>query len=418
MHSSSSPARVAWWASFRHRDFNFFQAARVLSILGTQMQSVAVAWQIYAVTRRPIDLAWVGLAQFLPAVCLSLLTGHVADRFERRHVLTACYGLLALLSMALCAIAWAGPSGTSPIYAVLVAVGVARAFQGPANQSIVPTLVPAGLFGNAVAWGQSLWQTAMVAGPTLGGIFYATSGGPLVVYATAAGSFLGALLFVCQMRPIRTVVRRATMTLDSLLAGLRYVWRNQVVLGAMSLDLFGVLLGGATALLPVFARDILHLGPWALGVLRSAPAVGAALTAVALAVRPIERHSGAKMLACVALFGVATVVFGLSRSFAVSLVALVVAGAADMVSVFVRSALVQLATPDEMRGRVSAVNSLFIGASNELGEFESGLTAQWFGAIASVVMGGLGTVLVVAIWIARFPALGRVDKLSEAAAPR
>ncbi|MDP9034577.1 MAG: MFS transporter [Myxococcota bacterium] len=417
MQSSSSPARVVWWASFRHRDFNLFQAARVLSILGAQMQSVAVAWQIYAVTRRPIDLAWVGLAQFLPAVCLSLLTGHVADRFERRHILMACYGFLALLSTMLCAIACVHPSGTSPIYAVLIGVGVARAFQGPANQSIVPTLVPADHFGNAVAWGQSLWQTAMVLGPTLGGILYAASGGPLIVYATAAGSFVGALLFVCGMRPIKRVVRRATMTLDSLLAGLRYVLGNQVVLGAMSLDLFGVLLGGATALLPVFARDILQLGPWALGVLRSAPAVGAAFTAVALAVRPIERRCGAKMLACVALFGMATVVFGLSRSFAVSLVALIVAGAADMVSVFVRSALVQLATPDEMRGRVSAVNSLFIGASNELGEFESGLTAQWFGAIASVVMGGVGTVLVVAIWIGRFPALGRVDKLNGAAAP-
>ncbi len=411
------PSRVVWWAAFGHRDFNFFQAARVLSIVGTQMQSVAVAWQIYALTRRPIDLAWVGLAQFFPAVCLSLGTGHLADRIERRHILMGCYGSMGMLSAGLCALSRTGPLHPGPIYVVLVGVGVARAFQGPASQSITPTLVPLGHFGNAVAWSQSLWQTAMVLGPMAGGLLYAASGGPLVVYAMAATCSLGALVFVWAMQPVRRVERRAPVTLDSLFAGVRYVWRSPVVLGAMSLDLFAVLLGGATALLPVFARDVLHLGPWALGVLRSAPAVGAAVTAVGLAVRPIERKSGAKMLGCVALFGIATIAFGLSRSFVLSLVSLVVAGAADMVSVFVRSALVQLATPDGMRGRVSAVNSLFIGASNELGEFESGLTAQRFGAVASVVFGGLGTLAVVAIWAWRFPALARVDELSDAVGP-
>jgi hypothetical protein len=254
----------------------------------------------------------------------------------------------------------------------------------------------------------------MVLGPTLGGVAYAAFGGASKVYAVAACSSMGACALVATMRPIARRAGREPATLTSLFAGVRYVWTNQVVLGAISLDLFAVLLGGATALLPVYARDILHLGPWALGILRSAPAAGAAVTGVALALRPIEKRAGAKMFACVAIFGVATIVFGLSRSFTLSLVALVVIGASDMVSVYVRSALVQLATPDAMRGRVSAVNMVFIGASNELGEFESGATAQWFGTVASVVFGGVGTLLVVALWAWRFPKLRRVDELRHA----
>jgi MFS family permease len=424
--------RPEWWAAFRHRDFNAFQAARTLSILGTQMQSVAIGWQIYAVTGRPLDLAWVGLAQFLPAVCLSLVGGHAADRFERRRILMVCYGALAALSMALHALARTHASHVWPIYLVLAAAGVARAFQAPANQSIVPSLVPATHFGNAVAWGSSLWQTAMVLGPTAGGLAYAAFGGPAKVYALAAACLLASGALVSTLRrPGRRAgtrtetvgnVQRAPRARDvdalsraSLFAGVRYVWNNEIVLGAMSLDLFAVLLGGATALLPVYARDILQLGPWALGVLRSAPAAGAAVTAVALAIRPIQRGAGAKMLGCVALFGAATIAFGLSRNFAVSLAALVVVGASDMVSVFVRSSLVQLATPDAMRGRVSAVNMVFIGASNELGEFESGLTAQWLGTVPSVVLGGIGTLLVVAVWAWRFPRLRQVRRIADAA---
>ncbi len=412
-----SPApRLIWSAAFAHRDFNLFQSARLFSILGMQMQSVAIGWQIYSITRRPLDLAWVGLAQFFPAACLSLITGHVADRFPRRTILLICHAAMATLSVALLSVARAGVTHVAPIYAVLVGVGVARAFLGPANQSILPTLVPVEHFGNAVAWGSSFWQTAMVLGPTLGGVLYAALGGPAPVYGIAAASSTCALALVAAMRAAKPSSARAPATRASLLAGVRYVSSNPIVLGAISLDLFAVLLGGATALLPVYARDILHLGPWALGALRSAPAAGAAITAVVLAIRPIENRAGLKMFAGVAVFGLATIAFGLSRSFGASLVALVFVGAADMVSVFVRSTLIQLATPDAMRGRVSAVNMVFIGASNELGEFESGLTAQWLGTVPSVLVGGVGTLVVVALWAWRFPALRRINRLTDAKA--
>jgi MFS family permease len=407
-------ARVGWAAAFSHRQFNLFQAARVLAVLASQMQSVAIGWQVYAITGRALDLAWVGLAQFFPALLLSLVTGHVADRVERRRILVVCNAALGLLSLALLLLARSGGGHLLGIYAVLVGVGVARAFMGPANQSIVPSLVPVDHFANAVTWGSFFWQAAMVVGPTLGGILYATAGGPGLVYGTAAACSLATMLLLSLMTRITPRTGAEPPTRKSLLAGVRYVQSNEIVLGAISLDLFAVLLGGATALLPIYARDILHLGPWALGTLRSAPAVGAAVTGILLARYPIERRAGAKMLACVALFGVATVVFGLSRSFALSLVALTLVGASDMVSVVVRSSLVQLATPDAMRGRVSAVNMVFIGASNELGEFESGLTAQWFGAVPSVVLGGVGTLLVVALWAWRFPKLGHVDRLEDA----
>ncbi len=407
---------VAFWAAFSHRQFRLFQVARLLAALATQMQSVAIGWQVYAVTGRPLDLAWVGLAQFFPPLLLSLITGHVADRVERRRILLACHAAMAVLSLALLGLARAGGTQLLAIYAVLVGVGVARAFLGPANQSILPSLVPAAHFPNAVTWSSFFWQAAMVVGPSAGGVLYATAGGPALVYATAAACSLGAFAFLAAMAPIVPKSKAAPPTWESVLAGVRYVLGNQIVLGAISLDLFAVLLGGATALLPIYAHDVLHLGPWALGALRSAPAAGAALTGVALAVFPIERRAGAKMLACVALFGAATVVFGVSTSFPLSLVALVVVGASDMVSVVVRSSLIQLATPDAMRGRVSAVNMVFIGASNELGEFESGLTAQWFGAVPSVVLGGVGTLMVVVLWVWRFPRLGRVDRLQDAAA--
>jgi MFS family permease len=407
--------RVAWWAAFSHRDFVLFQGARLLAVLGTQMQSVAIGWQIYAITGRPLDLAWVGLAQFLPAACLSLAAGQVADRVERRRILVVCYAAMAVLSAGLCVLARSGAVAQNvlPIYAVLVGIGVTRAFQGPASQSLLPSLVPVDHFGNAVTWSSSLWQTAMVFGPTLGGLAYAAFDGAAPVYAAASGCLVGSFVLMATMRPIAPRAA-TTAAADSILAGVRYVRNNQIVLGAISLDLFAVLLGGATALLPVYARDVLHLGPWALGVLRSAPAAGAAVTGVVLALRPIDGHAGRRMLAGVAVFGVATVVFGLSRSFVLSLIALIVVGAADMVSVVIRSALVQLATPDAMRGRVSAVNMVFIGASNELGEFESGLTAQWLGAVPSVVVGGVGAILVVALWAWRFPRLRRVNQLRDA----
>ena len=404
-----------WRQTFAYRDFNAFQTARILSVLATQMQSVAIGWQIYAITRRPIDLAWVGLAQFLPAVCLSLVAGHAADRFQRRGILMGCHAAMGALSTVLFFVARMRTTNIASIYLVLVGVGVVRAFQAPANQSILPSLVPLDHFGSAVAWNSTFWQIATIFGPTAGGVAYAAWGGPSGVYALAAICSLLALALV------HTLSRRGrtspapveTITRASLFVGIRYVWSHPVVLGAVSLDLFAVLLGGATALLPVYARDILHLGPWALGVLRSAPAAGATVTAILLAVHPLDRSAGTKMLLCVALFGVATIVFGLSRNFALSLVALAVVGASDMVSVFVRSSLVQLATPDSMRGRVSAVNMVFVGASNELGEFESGLTAQWLGTVPAVVLGGVGTLIVVAVWAWRFPELRRVARVSS-----
>lgn len=439
--ANASAFAVPWWAAFAHRGYNCFLGARSLSMLGMQMQSVAVGWQVYAMTHRPIALAWVGLAQFFPAMSLSLVTGHVADRFDRRKILLGCHAAMSSLSIALFAAAGSN-DGTrlESIYGLLAAIGVARAFLGPANQSLLPSLVPIEHFGNAVTWSSSLMQTAMVLGPTAGGLVYAASAGPAAVYGGAAACSMGALLLIAAMGPnaVRAppgspqpqrsdgqeskgprvptgaaVLGSRSIGSASVLAGVRYVWSNPIVLGAISLDLFAVLLGGATALLPVYARDILHLGPSALGALRSAPAAGAAITGVLLALRPIEDRAGAKMLGCVAAFGLATIVFGLSRNFVLSLSALAIAGSTDMVSVVVRSALVQLATPHAMRGRVSAVNMVFIGASNELGEFESGLTAQWFGAVPSVVLGGIGTLLVVAIWARRFPELRRIDRLTD-----
>ena len=414
---ASIPVPITWWAAFAHPGFRLFQGARLFSVVGSQMQSVAIGWQIYSVTGRPLDLAWVGLAQFFPAVLLAPVTGHVADRFERRRVLMSAYFLLGVFSAALFALAGTRSHDVFPVYAILVGVGVARAFQAPAGSSLLPALVPIEHFGNAVAWGSSFWQAATVLGPTVGGAVYAASGGAQLVYAIAATCSFVAFALVAAIRPVRpnAAPPREPLSMASLLAGVRYVRDNEIVLGVISLDLFAVLLGGATALLPVYASDILHLGPMGLGALRTAPAIGAAVTGVALALRPIEKSAGARMLWCVALFGAATVVFGVSKSFALSLVALVVVGASDMVSVYVRSALVQLATPDAMRGRVSAVNMVFVSASNELGEFESGVTAQIFGTVPSVVIGGLGTIAVVALWAWRFPHLRAVNRLDDVA---
>jgi MFS family permease len=413
---AASADATSFRALFANASFRRFLSARWFSMLAMQMQSVAIGWQIYAITRRPLDLAWVGLAQFLPAAGLALVTGHVADRFDRRRVLKVCHVAMGALSLALLAVARSPHPAVGVIYAVLVGIGVARAFLGPSNQSLLPSLVPTAQFPSAVAWASSMMQAGMVAGPSLGGALYGAFAGPSVVYATAAACSCVSLVQVIRMGTGAAAPQRRAAARSSLLAGVRYVRGNPIVLGAISLDLFAVLLGGATALLPVYARDVLFLGPWALGALRSAPALGAATTGLWLATHPVDGRAGLKMLGCVALFGVATIVFGLSRSFALSLAALVATGAADMVSVFVRSALVQLATPDAMRGRVSAVNMVFIGASNELGEFESGVTAQWFGAVPSVVLGGVGTLAVVALWAFAFPDLRRVDRLGDVTA--
>jgi MFS family permease len=385
--------------------------ARFLSIVSSEMISVAVGWQIYNLTHRPLDLGLVGLAQFAPGVLLFLVAGHTADRHSRQTILRICYAGFALCAIVLLALAFRGLAAVWPFYAVLLANGAVRAFNGPASQSFLPQLVKPEHFPNAVTWGSSFFQTATILGPMAGGLIYGFAGSPVPVYACATVAYLSAVLLLSAIRvdiaARRNTEERAVVILD----GLRYIWRNKLILGCMSLDLFAVLLGGAVALLPVYAREILHTGPYGLGVLRAAPGLGAVAVAILLAHYPLRRRAGLSMLYCISGFGVCTIVFGLSHSMVLSLIALMLTGAFDMVSVIVRSTLVQLTTPDEMRGRVSAVNMLFIGASNEVGQFESGITAQWFGAVPAVVLGGAGTIAIVLAWNWLFPSLRKVDKL-------
>jgi MFS family permease len=362
-----------------------------------------------------LDLGLVGLAQFLPSVALLLVVGHVADRYDRRRIVGLCQlveggaaAMLALLSAS-------GRISEHAIFVLIAVIGAARAFEMPTQQTLLPSLVPARLLSRAVAANATAGQTAIVLGPALGGLLYVA--GPATVYAVCAVLFLVASVLSASLRVERKPLQRDPPTLATLFAGIAFIRRNRALLGAISLDLFAVLLGGAAALFPVYARDILHTGPWGLGLLRSAPAVGALGTALWLAHYPLQRRAGAMMFGGVAVFGIATVVFGLSRSFSLSLSALVVLGAADMISVVVRQSLVQLRTPDAMRGRVSAVNSMFIGASNQLGEFESGLTAAWFGTVPSVVIGGVGTLLVAALWMRVFRELAHVDALDAVHEP-
>ncbi len=397
---------------FAQREFALFWFARVAAMIAHQMLAVGVGWQIYTITGSALDLGFVGLAQFLPSFLLMLPAGHAADRFDRRRVLQACMALEACAAAGLAVGSWQGWITETLVFALIFIVGAARAFQMPAMSALLPSLVPRELFPRAIASNSAASQSAVIAGPALGGFIYVA--GPAAVYATSVALFLVTGLLVQLIRLARRPARTETVDLDSVLAGIRYIWSRQAVLGAISLDLFAVLLGGATALLPIYARDILHTGPWGLGLLRSAPAVGALAMALYLARHPLQGRAGRTMFGAVALFGVATIVFGVSTWFPLSMLALVTLGASDMVSVVVRSSLVQLQTPDEMRGRVSAVNALFIGTSNQLGEFESGLTAAWFGVVPAVVIGGIGTLLVCALGIRWFPALAKVDRLDAA----
>jgi MFS family permease len=381
-----------------------------------QMQSVAIGWQVYDLTRRPLDLGWVGLAQFLPAIALSLAAGQTADRFDRRAILRVCHLAQVGCSLLLWWAAHSGVPSVGPIYSVLVLVGVARAFSAPAAQALLPDLIPTEHFASAVTWVHSVRQVAMMAGPALGGLIYGMTHGAATVYAMCAGLSLLAFLLTTLVGTRTGRMEKHATTLHTVLAGVRYVWREKVVLGCISLDLFAVLLGGAVALLPVFARDILHVGPLGLGLLRTAPAVGAASMGAFLAYRPLRKKAGRTMFVAVAIFGLATLVFGVSKSFTLSLMALFVTGAADMVSVVIRLTLVQLSTPPAMRGRVSAVNMAFINASNELGEFESGVTAALWGAVPAVLVGGAGTCVVVALWAFLFPELRKLERLTGAGA--
>jgi MFS family permease len=399
-------------AAFTHPDFVLFQLARFLIVAAIEMQAVAVGWQVYDITHRALDLGLVGLAQFLPGILLFLVSGHASDRFERRKVLSACYVGYAVCSGLLLFLAESGTHSVRPIYAVLILLGVVRSFNGTASRSILPQLVPDEHFANAVAWNATTFQAATILGPSLGGILYALFRGPSAVYAGAMLTAGGALLSMFRIQTRPQARKREPMTLKTVFAGLHFIWREKLILGAISLDLFAVLLGGAVALLPVYAREILHTGPWGLGLLRTAPGAGAALMAVALAHRPLRGRAGPTLLWSVAGFGVCTILFGISTSLVLSLVSLIFLGAADMISVIIRATLVQLRTPDEMRGRVMAVDMVFIGTSNELGQFESGLTAQWFGTVPAVLLGGVGTLVVIALWAWGFPDLRRAGNLS------
>ena len=419
LSSSAEDPRLAGRAAFTHPNFVSYTLARFFIVVALEMQSVAVGWQVYEITKRPLDLGYVGLAQFLPGFALFLFAGHAADLYDRRKLLMWCYGGFALCSALLLAISWRAPQSVHSIYFVLVLLGIFRCFNWPASRALLPQLVPEEHFSNAVAWTASTFQIATIAGPAIGGIAYALFRGPEGVYAIALAISILSTVLTLRIHP-RTAslekepAEKEPVTLRTVLAGFRFIWEKKLILGSISLDMFAVLLGGAVALLPVYARTILHTGPWGLGLLRSAPGVGAALMAIAVAHRPIRRRAGLTMLLSVAAFGVLTIVFGISHSLILSLVALFLLGASDMVSVIIRATLIQVATPDEMRGRVNAVDMLFIGVSNELGEFESGLTAQWFGTVPAVVLGGVGTLLVIATWAWLFPELREADQLTAA----
>jgi MFS family permease len=408
-------------AAFRYAGFRRYLLARLFTTLSSEMQSVAVGWQIYSITHRPLDLGLAGLAQFLPAFCLFLWAGHVSDRIPRKRILLACVLSFSGCSALLLAFSLHHIASVYPIYAVLLMNGAVRAFNGPAAQSFLPLILPRSVFANAVTWNSSAFQVSTIAGPMLGGILYGAAGSPDFVYGSAMFAYLAGACALSGVNPTPTEPSKTPDPGVMLLAGLRYIWRNKIVLGAMSLDLFAVLLGGAVALLPVYAREILKVGATGLGLLRSAPGIGAVATSLLIAHWPLRRRAGYAMLWCVFAFGLCTVVFGVSRNLALSLSMLLLLGAADTISVIVRSTMIQLSTPDAMRGRVSAVNMVFIGASNEVGQFESGLTAHWFGTVPAVVLGGAGTILIVCLWAWLFPRLRSLDRLdaiaTEAAAP-
>jgi MFS family permease len=393
----------------RHRPFAQFLSARVCSSFAFQMQSVAIGWQVYALTGSAFDLGLIGLAQFLPILLLTLAAGHVADRYDRRLIVATCQTIAFATSATLALGVGMGWLTMNGILACVTVLGAARAFESPTLSALMPGLVGEANLQHASAWSASANQTATIIGPACGGVLYVIDA-PMP-FGFSAALFLLAAILVALIRMDRPVPAREPATWQSVLSGITFIWTRPAVLGAISLDLFAVLLGGATALLPIYARDILHTGSWDLGVLRAAPAVGALLTSILLARRPLRRHAGRFMFSAVILFGLATIVFALSRSLAVSIAALVLLGAADVVSVVIRFTLVQMRTPDAMRGRVSAVNMLFIGTSNQLGEFESGATAALLGVVPATLVGGIATSGVAILWMWMFPELRDIDEL-------
>ncbi|MEX1829536.1 MFS transporter [Luteibacter yeojuensis] len=399
----------------RHRAFVFYWFARNASSFGFQMMSVAVGWQIYAITGRAVDLGLIGLVQFVPSVLLALPAGHVADQFDRRRIVKLCQAVEWIAIVLLAGFSLSGHLDEAGILALVFVVGVAKAFEFPAMSSMLPALVPTPLLPRAMASSSAAGQAAMIAGPALGGLLYVA--GPATVYGVSALLYLVALTLMSRLVYDHAPPRREPATLKTLFAGVHFIRHRPAVFGVISLDLFAVLLGGATALLPIFARDVLHTGPWGLGLLRSAPAVGALLMSIWLSRHTLERRVGPIMFASVAGFGLATLVFAVSTSLPLSLAALFALGAFDMVSMVIRGALVQLETPDDMRGRVSAVNAIFVNTSNQLGEFESGILAAAVGAVNATVIGGIGTLVVVGLWMWWFPSLRRRQGLVSEPVP-
>jgi MFS family permease len=400
----------------RRGDFMRFWIGRIASTLGVQIQSVALGWQMYAVARQTMDVkpaafyvGMIGLAAFVPVFLLALPAGETADRHDRKTILTFCYLAEMATAATLAAAAFFHFASIPLLLALSAAFGASRAFMGPASTALGPMLVPKSLLPRAIAWNSLAWQGGSILGPAIGGLLVGLGAG--VSYSATVCLYLVSALCIGSIRGATQPVVNPGSRLALVKEGLAYVWNNRIVFGAISLDLFAVLLGGATALLPVFARDILHAGPQGFGILRAGPAIGATLVAATLASHPIRRHAGVIMFAGVAIFGAATVAFGVSRSLPLSVLALAVLGGADMLSVFVRQTLVQIVTPDHMRGRVAAVSSLFIGASNELGEFESGVVARILGPVGAAIFGGVGALIVTGLWSRLFPALRKADRL-------
>jgi len=386
-----------------------FLLVRLSSQMAWQMQAVAVGWYVYALTGSAFDLGLIGLVQFVPFAGLALVAGHLVDRHPRRTIVTLALALECLLSVALAALALLGARDAAPIFLVIAGYGACRAFEQPATQSWLPSLVPAAEFPRSAARLSFTSQTAVIVGPAIGGLLYIL--GPAAPFAVVALQ-VGALVLVRSLPGEERRAESEPLSWDAILGGVRFIRREEMILGSITLDLFCVLFGGVTALLPIYARDILHVGPAGLGLLRSAPAMGALVTGIVLSLHPPDRRAGPRMMVAVAIYGAATLVFGVSHTLFLSLAALMVLGAADMLSVVIRSTLVQVVAPDAIRGRVTSVASLFTGASNQLGQFESGVTAAWFGPVGSVVLGGLATLAIVALWTRRFPALLRLDRLA------
>lgn len=407
MNNASSSAHSSIYS---HHSFRHYLAAQTCSSLSFQIVSLAVSWQLYALTHSAFMLGMIGLMQFLPSVLLALPAGHLADHYNRKHMILLGQSIECLAVLGLMALPMASVHSPTALLALVFVFALAKAFEGPANSSLLPALLPANLLSKAMATNQVFREAMVIAGPMIGGLLYVLS--PNIAYGWAAAGYVIALVMMSQIRYKASNLAPLPMNKKNLFAGLHFIFERKEILGVISLDLFAVLLGGVTALLPIFANDILHTGPWGLGALRAAPSVGALLTGIWISRRVFTRHTGLIMFGCVAGFGVATLVFALSHNLVLSLLALVTLGGFDMVSMVIRGAMVQLDTPDGMRGRVNAVNSIFINTSNQFGEFETGLLASAVGTVPAAVVGGVGTLLVVAIWMKLFPSLRRRQHLA------